>query len=252
MAPTVTSVGKVGERPLLIHYREYGDTAAREALVRRFLPLARELARRFVYTGEPLDDLRQVAAVGLIKAIDRFDPAWGTKFTSYAAPTILGELRRHIRDTGWAVHVPRELQERAFAASREAEALMIRLRRSPTPREVADAVGCAVEEVLEAQEAATSYTAASLDAPVIGDEGAAGMVELLGADDASYALAEHRDAIARTMRSLSDVEREVLRLRFAQDLTQREIGERVGCSQMQVSRLLRRALANLKAAATSG
>ena len=266
----MTSVGKVGppmwrrtmrdhcahpregERPLLIYYHEYRDPEARETLVKRFLPLARDLARRFVDTGEPLDDLRQVAALGLIKAIDRFDPARGTKFTSYAAPTILGELRRHIRDKGWAVHVPRDLQERALEASREAEALTSRLRRSPSPREVANAVGCAVEEVLEAQEAATSYTATSLDAPVVGDEGGAGMPEHLGADDALYTLVDDRDAIARSVRSLADIEREVLRLRFTQDLSQREIGERIGCSQMQVSRLLRRALANLKAAATSG
>jgi RNA polymerase sigma-B factor len=236
------------EHLLLIYYREHGDPAARESLVERFLPLARELARRFVDTGEPLDDLRQVAAVGLLKAIDRFDPARGTRFTSYAAPTILGELRRHIRDKGWAVHVPRELQERAVAASRQAEALASRLGRSPTPRELANAVGCDLEEVLEAQEAATSYRAASLDAPVI-DEETAGMVELLGGDDSSYTLVDERDAISRGMRSLPTVEREVLRLRFAKDLSQREIGERIGCSQMQVSRLLRRALANLKAAA---
>jgi RNA polymerase sigma-B factor len=246
----VTSVGKVGERPLLIHYQEYGDPAAREALVRRFLPLARELARRFVHTGEPLDDLRQVAALGLIKAIDRFDPARGTKFASYAAPTILGELRRHIRDTRWALHVPRDLQERAVAASSETEALTSRLRRSPTPREVANAVGCTVEEALEAQEAATCYAVASLDAPVIGAEDAAGMVELMGADDASYRLVDDRDAVSRGLRSLADIEREVLRLRFAHDLSQREIAGRIGCSQMQVSRLLRRALASLRAAAS--
>lgn len=130
--------------------------------------------------------------------------------------------------------------------------MTIQLRRSPSPREVANAVGCAVEEVLEAQEAATSYTATSLDAPVIGDEDGAGMAEHLGTDDALYTLVDDRDAIARSVRSLADIEREVLRLRFTQDLSQREIGERIGCSQMQVSRLLRRALADLKAAATSG
>jgi RNA polymerase sigma-B factor len=239
------------ERQLLIDYHEHGDLELRDALVERFLPLARELARRFVHTGEPLDDLAQVAALGLIKAIDRFDPARGASFTSYAAPTILGELRRHIRDRGWALHVPRQLQERVLAVSRETHTLTNRLRRSPTPREVARAVGCAVEEVLEAQEAATSYAAASLDAPVVGHEDAAGMVELLGADDASYALVDDRDAIARGWRLLADIDREVLKLRFAQDLSQREIGKRIGYSQMHVSRLLRRALNHLHAAAST-
>ena len=240
------------ELQLLARYREHGDREARDALVERYLPLARELARRFMDTGEPLDDLAQVAALALIKAIDRFDPARGTGVSSYAAPTIVGELRRHIRDKGWALHVSRGLQERALAVSREAETLAAQLRRSPTPREVAEVVGCAVEEVLEAQEAATSYATASLDAPVAGHEDAAGLVETLGAEDDSYALVDDRDAIARGWRLLADIEREVVKLRFAQDLSQREIGARVGYSQMHVSRLLRRALDQLTAAAADG
>jgi RNA polymerase sigma-B factor len=240
------------ELQLFTRYHEHGDREARDALVERYLPLARELARRFVDTGEPLDDLAQVAALGLIKAIDRFDPARGTRVSSYATPTILGELRRHIRDTGWALHVSRGLQERALAVSREADLLATRLRRSPTPRELAEAVGCAVEEVLEAQEVATNYAAASLDAPVAGHQNAEGLVEALGAEDDSYARVDDRDAIARGWRLLQDVDREVLELRFVQNLSQCEIGKRVGYSQMHVSRLLRRALDQLKATAANG
>jgi RNA polymerase sigma-B factor len=240
------------ERQLLLRYHLEGDLAAREELAERFLPLARDLALRYTYTDEPFDDLLQVASLGLIKAIDRFEPGRGTKFTSYAAPTILGELKRHFRDKGWALHVPRDLQERSLAVGRETEALSKRLGRSPKVREVAEALGCSVEQVLEAQEAAASYEAASLDAPTArDDEEAAALVELLGADDSSYELVESRDAIASTWRSLPDVERQVVELRFMQDLTQREIGERIGYSQMHVSRLLRRALNRLERAAAA-
>src|SRR5215216_1244254 len=226
------------ERQLLIQYHADGDLAAREELVERFKPLARDLALRYSYTDEPLDDLMQVACLGLIKAIDRFEPGRGTKFTSYAAPTILGELKRHFRDKGWSLHVPRDLQERTLAVSRETEALSKKLGRSPKVREVADAIGCSVEDVLEAQEAAASYEAASL-------------VDLLGGDDSAYELVEDRDAIASTWQALPEVERQVLELRFMHDLTQREIGERIGYSQMHVSRLLRRALTRLERAAAA-
>jgi RNA polymerase sigma-B factor len=221
-------------------------------LVERFLPLARELARRFVETGEPLDDLRQVAALGLIKAIDRYDPAHGTRFASFATPTILGELKHYVRDKAWVVHVPRELQEQALAMGRATETLTSRLRRSPTPREVAEEMGCAVEEVLEAQAAASSYTATSLDAPAAGHDETADMAEVLGTEDLRYARVDDRDAIARGWCSLADIDRRVLELRFAEDLSQREIGERIGCSQMHISRLLRRALEHLSGAATAG
>ncbi len=146
------------ERRLLVRYHQEGDLAAREELVERFLPLARDLALRYTYTHASFDDLLQVASLGLIKAIDRFDPGRGAKFTSYAAPTILGELKRHFRDKGWALHVPRDLQERTLAVSRETEVLSKTLRRSPKVREVADAIGCSVEDVLEAQEAAARAT----------------------------------------------------------------------------------------------
>jgi len=214
--------------------------------------LARDLAVRYTYTDEPFDDLLQVASLGLIKAIDRFEPGRGTKFTSYAAPTILGELKRHFRDKGWSLHVPRDLQERTLAVSRETEALSKRLGRSPKPHEVAGALGCSVEEVLEAQEAAASYEAASLDAPAARDDDeAATRVDLMGADDSAYELVEDRDAIASTWKALPEVERRVLELRFTSNLTQREIGERIGYSQMHVSRLLRRALSRLETAAAA-
>jgi RNA polymerase sigma-B factor len=240
------------ERQLLLRYHEHGDLESRAELVERFLPLARDLALRYTYTDEPFDDLFQVASLGLIKAIDRFEPGRGTKFTSYAAPTILGELKRHFRDKGWALHVPRDLQERTLAVSRATERLSTQLGRSPKVREVAAEIGCSVESVLEAQEASASYEAASLDAPTSREDvEAAPLVDLLGDEDTSYELVESRQAIANTWRALPEVERQVLELRFMHDLTQREIGEQIGYSQMHVSRLLRRALDRLETAAAA-
>jgi RNA polymerase sigma-B factor len=238
------------EHQLLVRYHRDGDVAAREELAERFIPLARDLALRYSYTDESLDDLLQVACLGLIKAIDRFDPDRGTKFTSYAAPTILGELKRHFRDKGWALHVPRDLQERSLALSRETEVLSKQLGRSPSIREVALALGWTVESALEATEAAASYEAASLDAPASRDDGETGtLLDLFGDEDTSYDLVESRDAIASTWQALPQLEQRVVELRFMHDLTQREIGERIGYSQMHVSRLLRRALSRLEEAA---
>jgi len=251
-APCAGADTRETERWLLVRYHEEGDLAAREELCERFLPLARDLALRYTYTDEPIEDLVQVASLGLIKAIDRFEPGRGTKFTSYAAPTILGELKRHFRDKGWSLHVPRDLQERTLALSRATEVLSKELGRSPKVREVAEHLGCSVEQVLEAQEAAASYEAASLDAPATRDDGeSAALVDLLGRDDSSYELVEDREAIASTWLDLPEVERQVLELRFMHDLTQREIGERIGYSQMHVSRLLRRALNRLESAAAA-
>ena len=244
------AAARAAERQLLLRYHRWGDLAARDELVDRFLPLARDLARRYTYTYEPLDDLVQVASLGLVKAIDRFDPDRAAKFTSYAAPTILGELKRYFRDKGWALHVPRDLQERTLAVGRETEALSKRLGRSPKPREVAQALGCSVEQVLEAQEAAASYQAASLDAPAVRDDDeAVSLVDLIGAEDSAYELLEDRDAVASVWEALPEVERKVIELRFMSDLTQREIGDQIGYSQMHVSRLLRRALSRLEDAA---
>jgi RNA polymerase sigma-B factor len=249
-APCVGTDPRETERLLLVRYHQFADLAAREELVERFLPLARDLALRYTYTDEPFDDLLQVACLGLIKAIDRFEPGRGSKFTSYAAPTILGELKRHFRDKGWSLHVPRDLQERSLAVSRATELLSKELGRSPKVREVAEHLGCSAEQVLEAQEAAASYEATSLDAPVVRDDDeSASLVDLLGGEDSAYELVEEREAIRKNWKELPDTERQVLELRFMHDLNQREIGERIGYSQMHVSRLLRRALTRLETAA---
>jgi RNA polymerase sigma-B factor len=247
--PERARVARLRDRELFVHYREAGDLDARRELVERFLPFARKLALRYSYTDEPIEDLVQVAAVGLLGAIDRFDPDRGVKFTSFAAPTILGELKRHFRDKGWTLHVPRDLQERALALSRAGDRLGNDLGRSPTLQELAEAMGCTVEQALEASEVAHSYTPASLDAPASRDEEeSAALVEMIGREDEGFALAERRNEIADTWRGLSELERRVVALRFADGLTQREIGQRIGYSQMHVSRLLRRSLSRLLSA----
>jgi RNA polymerase sigma-B factor len=245
------ATGRRHEQRLFVRYQRDGDVAAREELVERFLPLARELANRYRYTDQPIDDLVQVASLGLIKAIDRFEPQRGTSFPSYAVPTILGELKRHFRDAGWALHVPRAVQERALAVSRKFEDLSTSLGRSPSVREVASALKCSVEEVLEAREAATVYDTAALDAPVGSDDSDEGrtLAESLGGEDARFELVELGQAVAPTVRALPIRERRILELRFIEDLTQKEIGERLGISQMHVSRLLRRALSKIEVAA---
>ena len=240
------------DHALLVRYHIDGDLSAREELVHRLIPLARELALRYRYTDEPVEDLMQVAMLGLLKAIDRFEPGRGTKFTSYAAPTMLGELKRHFRDKGWALHVPRDLQERALAVGRAQEELSKRLGRSPAVREVASELSCTPEQVLEASEAARSYEASSLDAPMSREDDDSGpLVDMIASEDTALGLVERREALASTWQELPPIEQEVVRLRFVEDLTQREIGERVGYSQMHVSRLLRRALGRLETAAVA-
>jgi RNA polymerase sigma-B factor len=238
------------ERLLLERFHHHGDQGARTALVERFLPLARQLARRYQRPDEPLDDLVQVASVGLIKAIDRFDPARETAFSSFAVPTILGELKRYFRDTGWSVRVPRDLQELAVKVDRTVATLSSDLGRAPSPAEIAHAVGASVEDVLEALEAAGAYQAISLDRPRADrDDPAETYAETLGGEDPGFELAEHGATISGLMHILPARERAVLHLRFVEDLTQSEIGERIGVSQMHVSRLIRQAIARLRAAA---
>jgi RNA polymerase sigma-B factor len=249
LRPNLGCDRREAERQLLVGYHQSGDLATREELVQRFLPLARELALRYSYTDEPFDDLYQVACMGLIKALDRFEPGRGTKFTSYAAPTILGELKRHFRDKGWSLHVPRELQERTLAVSHATERLSKELGRSPTVKEIASTLGTSSEKVLEAREAAGAYEAVSLDAPTSREDGeSAPLVELLGDSDSSFDLVESRQAISASWNELPEIERQVIKLRFVDDLTQREIGDQIGYSQMHVSRLLRRALNRLETA----
>ncbi|MBA2421237.1 MAG: SigB/SigF/SigG family RNA polymerase sigma factor [Thermoleophilaceae bacterium] len=234
---------------MLVLYHRHGDLDAREELAGRFVPVARDLASRYRYTNEPLDDLTQVACLGLMKAIDRFEPGRGTRFMSYAVPTMVGELKRHFRDKGWALHVPRELQERVLRVNRTSDVLSRRLGRSPTTAEIAHSIGLSPEGVLEALEAGTAYDTASLDSPlsVTEDEGGT-LMDTLGAEERGYDFIDLSVAVAPTMKALPEREREILRLRFVDDLTQREIGERVGVSQMHVSRLLRRALDKVHAA----
>ena len=237
------------ERALLERYHRGGDLEARTALVERFLPLARQLARRYQRPEEPLDDLVQVASVGLLKAIDRFDPDRETAFSSFAVPTILGELKRYFRDTGWAVRVPRDLQELVVRIDRTITTLSTDLGRAPSPVEIAEAVGVSLEEVLEALEAAGAYQAMSLDRPRPEREEGETYAESLGDDDPGFEIAEHGATIAGLMHVLPARERHVLKLRFVDDLTQSEIGERIGVSQMHVSRLIRQAIGRLRTAA---
>jgi RNA polymerase sigma-B factor len=241
------------DRRLLVRYHREGDPAARELLVQRFLPLARQLARRYQRGGEQLDDLVQVASLGLLKAIDRFDPARETAFSSFAVPTILGELKRHFRDKGWAVRVPRDLQELAVKVDRVADEMARELGRAPTTGEIAERIDATDEQVLEAREASAAYRAVSLDRPrTEEEEDGDSYADAVGEEDPGYRLAEAAATMDRLMRVLSDREREVLRLRFEEDLTQSEIGARVGVSQMHVSRLIRQSIARLREEAQRG
>ncbi len=235
------------DRRLLTRYRESGDPAAREQLVKRFLPLARQLARRYQRTNEPLDDLMQVASVGLVKAIDRFDPDRGTAFSTFAVPTILGELKRYFRDVGWAAHVPRGMQERAMRLEQGVEALHRKLGRSPSTKEVAAELGQSEEEVLEALEAQSAYDAVSLEQQRSDDsDGGDTYADTLATEDESYELVEYEATIAPAMKALPARDRMILHLRFSEDMTQSEIAERIGVSQMHVSRLIRQALSRLR------
>jgi RNA polymerase sigma-B factor len=234
----------------LLQRAHRGDRQARSELVQRFLPLARQLARRYQRAGEPLDDLNQVASLGLLKAIDRFDPSRETAFSSFAVPTILGELKRHFRDRGWSVRVPRDLQELAVRLEPVGEELSRELGRAATPAEIAERTGATLEQVLEAREAAAAYRAVSLDRPrEDGDEDSDGLAASFGIEDPGFGNAEDSATIERLMRVLNEREREILRLRFAEDLTQAEIGARVGVSQMHVSRIIRQAINRLRDAA---
>ncbi len=224
------------------------EEQARAALVERFMPLARSLARRYERSSEPLDDLVQVASIGLMKAIDRFDDDRGVPFVAYAVPTILGELRRYFRDCCWDVHVPRAAQELALAVERVQSQLTARLGRPPTVRQVAEYMEVDVERVLDAMAAGQAYVVSSLDAPRATVDGAdAGTYgDSVGAVDGRFELVEDGAEIGGALARLPEREREVLRLRFEKDMTQSEIAAVVGVSQMHVSRLLRRALGQVR------
>ena len=235
------------EYELLERFARTRDPVVREELARRFMPLVRRLASRYRGGREPLEDLVQVASLGLVKALDRFDPERGVAFTTYAAPTILGELRRHFRDRGWSVHVPRDLQERTAAVEKSIAEMPTKLGRSPSVREIAERLNLSDEDVLEAMEAGGAHHAVSIDAlQRMDDSEGVPMVERLGDNDPGFETVEYGAAIQSVLEELSDRDRTVLHLRFVEDLTQTQIAERIGVSQMHVSRILRSTLQRLR------
>jgi RNA polymerase sigma-B factor len=232
---------------LLTRFGRSRDPRLREELVVRFAPMSESLARRYADRGERLEDLEQVAHLGLLKAIDGYDDRRGTSFRAYAEPTILGEIRRHFRDKRWAMRVPRDLKEALPRIRAAVDQLSTELGREPATEEVAEAANMDEQEVLDALEAADSSRPASLDAPIVaGDEGATPMAEQVGVVDENLEQAEWGVMLSDRLELLDERQREVLHLRFVEDLTQREIGERIGVSQMQVSRILRDTLARLR------
>jgi RNA polymerase sigma-B factor len=231
----------------LARFHRTRDDAERDALFARYLPLARSLAARYRHTSEPFDDLLQVASIGLLKALERYDPKRGYAFSSFAVPTILGELRRHLRDHTWAVHVPRDLQELGQRLAPTTDELSRELGRPPTIAEIAERLGVSEEEVLDAREAVAAHSPASLDERLSNDEQAATLGELLGDEDEALGTAEDAILLDQYLGHLPPRSREVLRLRFQEDLKQREIGAILGVSQMHVSRLIRQSLEQLQA-----
>ena len=232
---------------LFARWQRHEDHAAREALVRRFMPLARSLTRRYGRSSEPFEDLLQVASLGLLKAIDRYDASRGHAFQSFAVPTILGEMRRYFRDSGWAIHVPRGAQERALKVRDAQTQLAGATGHAPTVNQLAQFLELDVEQVIDALQAIQAYETVSLDAPRPGgDDEASSYGETIGTDDDRYELVELDATLSSVLGHIPPRQRMILRMRFMEDLTQTEIAERVGISQMQVSRLLRRSLDQLR------
>jgi RNA polymerase sigma-B factor len=236
------------DKVLLRRYHEQGDLAAREQLIEQYMSLVRSLARRYSYRGEQLEDLVQIGAIGLIKAIDRFDVNRGVELTTYATPNIIGEIKRHFRDRGWSVRVPRGLQELNIQLSRLLEELTVQNGRSPTIPELAKAAGVTDEEVLEALESGRAYSSLSLSAGSGGgdDDGELDPLESLGTIEHEYEVSEDRAVLEPGFRVLDERERKILHLRFFEGLTQSQIAQQVGISQMHVSRLIRRSLEKIR------
>jgi RNA polymerase sigma-B factor len=235
------------ERALFAHYRRRPDPALRDELVERFMPLARHLAARYDAPGHSYDDIFQVACLALVKAVDRYEPDRGVAFSSYAVPTVVGEIKRYFRDQTWPVHVTRELQERALRVARATPDVARRLGRQPTVAEIAEAVHCTEDEALEALHAAGAYRATSLDAPASHDgEAALTLADTIGSDDERLDTVEWRADLSELVQRLSALEQAVLRLRFERDLTQSQIADVLGVSQMHVSRVLRGAIERLR------
>src|SRR5437764_14304472 len=238
---------QVENKELFARWHRDGDQRAREELVNRFLPLARNLARRYAGALEPFDDLLQVASLGLVKAIARFDTERGAAFSSFAVPTILGELKRYFRDLGWSVHVPRGAQEQALKVQEAHERLTTRTGRPPTVNQLAEYLELNVEDVLDALETAAAHHSTSLDAPREDRNDESGsLVDLFGEEDHRYELVDETVTISVAAQRLSARERRVLALRFVSDMTQTQIAQEIGVSQMQVARILRRALSRLR------
>ena len=235
------------DKVLLRRYHEEGDLQAREQLIEQYMSLVRSLARRYSYRGEQLEDLVQIGAIGLIKAIDRFDLERGVELTTYATPNIIGEIKRHFRDKGWAVRVPRGLQELNVQLSRLMEQLTVQLSRSPTIPELAKAAGVEEEQVLEALESGRAYTSLSLSVGGGGgDDDDLDPLESLGTEEHQYEVSEDRAVLAPGFKALDERERKILQLRFFDGLTQSQIAQQVGISQMHVSRLIRRSLEKIR------
>ena len=235
------------DKVLLRRYHEEGDLAAREQLIEQYMSLVRSLARRYSYRGEQLEDLVQIGAIGLIKAIDRFDVDRGVELTTYATPNIIGEIKRHFRDKGWSVRVPRGLQELNVKLSKLIEEQTIQLGRSPTIPELAKAAGVEEEEVLEALESGRAYTSLSLSVGGGGgDDDDLDPLESLGTEEHEYEVSEDRAVLAPGFKVLDERERKILQLRFFEGLTQSQIAQQVGISQMHVSRLIRRSLEKIR------
>ena len=233
-------------RALLRAYREKGDVAARDRLIESFIPVVRSIAYRYAGRGEQLDDLEQVASVGLIKAIERFDLERDVELMTYVFPTVVGELKRHFRDRGWSVTVPRRLKELHYRLSRLIEELTATLGRSPTIAELAEEADVDEEEVVEALEVGRAYASRSLTRALDSDEGAgAELIDLIDDEERGYEAAENRELLASGLKALDDRERRIVQLRFVEGLTQSQIAVEIGISQMHVSRLIRRALEKL-------
>jgi RNA polymerase sigma-B factor len=241
-------VTRESDKVLLRRYHEQGDLAARKQLIERYMSLVRSLARRYSYRGEQLEDLVQIGAIGLIKAIDRFDVNRGVELTTYATPNIIGEIKRNFRDRGWSVRVPRGLQELNIQLSRLIEELTVQHARSPTIAELAKSAGVSEEEVLEALESGRAYSALSLSAGSAGhdEDGELDPLESLGTEEHQYEVSEDRAVLAPGFRVLDERERKILHLRFFEGLTQSQIAQQVGISQMHVSRLIRRSLEKIR------
>ncbi|HWH10820.1 MAG TPA: SigB/SigF/SigG family RNA polymerase sigma factor [Solirubrobacteraceae bacterium] len=230
---------------MFVELRANPTPALRDHLVELHLPLARSVASRYRHTPQPFDDLLQVASMALVKAVDRFEPERGLAFSSFAVPTMIGEIKRHFRDTAWALHVPRALKERILLVERCERDLSSKLGRAPTVEDLGEAAGLSTEAVLDALEARSAHDTESIDAALDDDE--TGLRSgALGADDVRLELVDVRSALSSAMDQLAERDRKIIELRFVGGLTQTQIAERVGVSQMQVSRLLRSALAELR------